>query len=98
DFHVTGVQTCALPILNPRYTVGRSVEEPLRALSKEDADERRSLVISALDQVGLTPGAAFAGRYPHELSGGQRQRVAIARAIVLQIGRASCREREEVWV
>lgn len=70
--------------LNPRYTVGRSVEEPLRALSKEDADERRSLVISALDQVGLTPGAAFAGRYPHELSGGQRQRVAIARAIVLR--------------
>src|SRR5206468_10805584 len=29
------------------------------------------------------------------LSGGQRQRVAIARAI--QIGRASCRERVEVW-
>ena len=34
-----------------------------------------------LDQVGLSPGASFLDRYPHQFSGGQRQRIGIARAL-----------------
>ena len=37
-----------------------------------------------LENVGLTPGRSYLGRYPHQLSGGQRQRVAIARALALR--------------
>jgi peptide/nickel transport system ATP-binding protein len=62
--------------LNPRYTVGRSIEEPLRLLGKDKIPGRRN---ELLEQVGL--GEAYAERYPHELSGGQRQRVCIARAL-----------------
>lgn len=65
--------------LNPRNTVGRSIEVPLRFLASEDRASRRSTVRSLLDQVGLRP--EMSERYPHELSGGQRQRVVIARAI-----------------
>lgn len=62
--------------LNPRRTVGWSIEEPLRATGEAD----RKRVAHALEQVGLRPEDAE--KYPHEFSGGQRQRVAIARAIV----------------
>jgi oligopeptide/dipeptide ABC transporter ATP-binding protein len=65
--------------LNPRLTVRRTVEEPLRRHSEMAPGERRARVAEVLGQVGLGP--ELAGRYPHELSGGQRQRVNIARAI-----------------
>ena len=67
--------------LDPRWTVLRSVEEPLRHLFPELAPEARAeRAAAALDEVEL--GAAFARRRPSELSGGQAQRVAIARALV----------------
>jgi peptide/nickel transport system ATP-binding protein len=65
--------------LNPRLTVRRTVEEPLRRHTALAPRERREQVSDVLAQVGL--GAELAARYPHELSGGQRQRVNIARAI-----------------
>ena len=65
--------------LNPRLTVRRTVEEPLRRHAGLHARERRERVGDVLRQVGLGP--ELADRYPHELSGGQRQRVNIARAI-----------------
>jgi len=67
--------------LNPRYTIGQTVAEPLRvhrSLRGSALDDR---VDALLDDVGL--GASWKERYPHELSGGQRQRVAIARAVAL---------------
>jgi oligopeptide/dipeptide ABC transporter ATP-binding protein len=70
--------------INPRFTVGRTVEEPLLIHRLGDAGERRHRAIAALEDAELRPGAAFFDRQPHELSGGQRQRVAIARAIVLR--------------
>jgi oligopeptide/dipeptide ABC transporter ATP-binding protein len=66
--------------LNPRLTVRRTVEEPLRRHTAVAPAERRERVTAVLGQVGL--GSELAERYPHELSGGQRQRVNIARAIV----------------
>jgi len=65
--------------LNPRLSVRRTVEEPLRRHTALAAGQRRERVAEVLGQVGL--GSELAGRFPHELSGGQRQRVNIARAI-----------------
>lgn len=70
--------------INPRFTVGRTVEEPLLIHGIGDPADRHHRAAQALDEAELRPGAAFLQRYPHELSGGQRQRVAIARAIVLR--------------
>ncbi len=65
--------------LNPRLSVRRTVEEPLRRHTTLMPAERRARVTDVLARVGL--GAELLDRYPHELSGGQRQRVNIARAI-----------------
>ncbi|MEE1295316.1 MAG: dipeptide/oligopeptide/nickel ABC transporter ATP-binding protein [Bifidobacterium sp.] len=66
--------------LDPRWTVRRSVGEPL-ALRGVAPDERDARVREALESVSLEP-ALFLDRYPMDLSGGQAQRVAIARAII----------------
>jgi oligopeptide/dipeptide ABC transporter ATP-binding protein len=66
--------------LNPRWSVGDIVSEPLGVhqpnLSQKERDDK---VAWLLEKVGLTGEQAF--RYPHEFSGGQRQRVGIARAL-----------------
>jgi oligopeptide/dipeptide ABC transporter ATP-binding protein len=69
--------------LDPRLTIGGTVDEPLR-IHRLPARERSPRVVRALERVQLPAAADFRRRYPHELSGGQRQRVAIARAIVLE--------------
>ncbi|RKT31503.1 peptide/nickel transport system ATP-binding protein [Microbacterium sp. AG1240] len=68
--------------LDPRYTVGESIAEPMKVHRLGDASSRRARVDALLDQVALP--RAMAERLPHELSGGQRQRVAIARALALK--------------
>jgi ABC-type glutathione transport system ATPase component len=70
--------------LDPRFTVGRSIEEPLVIHRIGDAAERRRRVEAVLEETGLSPASSYLSRFPHELSGGQRQRVAIARAIILE--------------
>ena len=67
--------------LNPRYSIGETVEEPLRVHLGLRGVELRDRVDALLTDVGL--GGSWRERYPHELSGGQRQRVAIARAVAL---------------
>ncbi|MDJ0275030.1 MAG: ABC transporter ATP-binding protein [Nitrososphaerota archaeon] len=68
--------------LNPTFTVYRIVEEPLVVNRIGTKEERREMVMRALEEVKLNPPEFFASKYPHMLSGGQRQRVAIARAII----------------
>ena len=68
--------------LDPRFTVGRSLAEPLVVHGVGTVAERRARVGELLRTVGLEPAAAQ--RYPHEFSGGQRQRIGIARAIALE--------------
>jgi len=67
--------------LDPRFAVGRSIAEPLRA-QRVPGSEIRRRVAEVLVEVGLS--ADVAGRAPHEFSGGQRQRIAIARAMVVR--------------
>ena len=69
--------------LNPRFTVGQILLEPMRihGIGANDA-ERTAQAMQLLDRVGL-PAQAF-HRYPHEFSGGQRQRIAIARCLTMK--------------
>jgi peptide/nickel transport system ATP-binding protein len=67
--------------LNPRQTVRRTLEDPLRLHGVTAKSEIDGRVEAMLRHVGLRPEQA--GRYPHEFSGGQRQRIGIARALIL---------------
>ncbi|MEV0232448.1 oligopeptide/dipeptide ABC transporter ATP-binding protein [Nonomuraea sp. NPDC050786] len=68
--------------LNPRFTIGQIVAEPLlrhKVAGRREVPER---VSAMLEKVGLRQ--EMRSRYPHELSGGQRQRVGLARALILE--------------
>jgi peptide/nickel transport system ATP-binding protein len=69
--------------LNPRFTVGQILLEPLRIhrIGAND-DERTRIALGLIERVGLTREAF--GKYPHEFSGGQRQRIAIARCLTMK--------------
>jgi peptide/nickel transport system ATP-binding protein len=69
--------------LNPRFTVGQILTEPMQihGIGAGDA-ERRAAAAELLGKVGLP--ADSLDKYPHEFSGGQRQRIAIARALTLK--------------
>ncbi|WEV59936.1 dipeptide/oligopeptide/nickel ABC transporter ATP-binding protein [Bifidobacterium sp. ESL0728] len=71
--------------LDPRWTVAKSVAEPLKIQrgnrSKTGNLDINQKVCESLSLVGLDPDE-FLNRYPVDLSGGQAQRVAIARALV----------------
>ena len=69
--------------LNPRFTLYRSLTEPLIIHGWKDENERTQRVVETLDRVNLRPAEVFLDKYPHQLSGGQLQRVVLARALVL---------------
>jgi len=67
--------------LNPVFTVGFQVSEPLRhhmGMSKKQAWTRAA---ELLELVGIPDAAARLSDYPHQFSGGMRQRVMIAIAL-----------------
>ncbi|MCB8820541.1 ABC transporter ATP-binding protein [Microvirga rosea] len=68
--------------LNPRQTIRKTLEIPLRVHGVKSASEIDGRIADILKRVGLRPEAA--DRYPHEFSGGQRQRIGIARALILE--------------
>ena len=68
-----------LAAFNPRATVARVLDDPLRIHGIVPRAERPRRIAALLERVGLETN--LAGRAVHEISGGQRQRVAIARAI-----------------
>ena len=69
--------------LNPRFSVGRAIGEPLRNTGVPRA-ERRARIVEALRLVHLPATDEMCARFPHQMSGGQLQRVVLARALVLR--------------
>ena len=67
--------------LNPRFTVGETIAEPMEIYQMYDPKERMERVQQLMETVGLKPD--HIRRYPHEFSGGQRQRIGIARTLAL---------------
>lgn len=69
--------------LNPRYTVRKTLVEPMSIHNiGENTQERIQRAGKLLEEVGLNKD--HLERYPHEFSGGQRQRIAIARALSVE--------------
>ena len=61
--------------LNPRWRVGKIIEEPLVSLGRPTTGVAERM----LETVGLAAQDAL--KFPHQFSGGQRQRICIARAL-----------------
>src|ERR1051326_1292997 len=65
--------------LNPRFTIGSLIAEPMHIYKIGSSNEIRDKTAELLRVVGLR--SEYIDRYPHEFSGGQRQRIAVARAL-----------------
>jgi len=68
--------------LNPRFSAGEAIAEPLRLLT----GQTRAQIDARVDEVALQVGLPLAllPRYAHQLSGGQKARVGIARALAVK--------------
>ncbi|TLX67766.1 MAG: ABC transporter ATP-binding protein [Thaumarchaeota archaeon] len=68
--------------INPRMKISDIIMEPLEIHKIGTRQERKKMVIDALQEVRLEPAEEIYDKYPHMLSGGQRQRIVLARALV----------------
>ncbi len=67
--------------LNPVYTVGDQICEPLRRHQGLNATQARQKALEILQSVGIPVPERRIDDYPHQMSGGMRQRVMIAMAL-----------------
>jgi oligopeptide transport system ATP-binding protein len=67
--------------LNPVFTVGNQIMEPLRKHMGLDKAQAMRRAAELLDLVGIPDASRRLGDYPHQFSGGMRQRVMIAIAL-----------------
>ncbi|MBP1722751.1 MAG: peptide transporter ATP-binding protein [Deltaproteobacteria bacterium] len=67
--------------LNPVFTIGRQVMEPLIYHKKYPSADARREAVDLLKLVGIPSAETRIDEYPHQLSGGMRQRVMIAMAL-----------------
>lgn len=70
--------------LNPVFTIGFQLREPLRIHRKMSKREAHKTAIELLKQVGISLPEERMKQYPHELSGGMKQRVMIGMALACQ--------------
>ena len=67
--------------LNPVYTIGNQLMEPLQLHLGLDHKAARERAIDLLKRVGIPAAEDRIDSYPHQFSGGMRQRVMIAMAL-----------------
>ncbi len=67
--------------LNPLYTIGNQLMEPLRQHQRMTRAAARARALEMLRLVGINEPEKRLKQYPHDLSGGMRQRVMIAIAM-----------------
>ncbi|MCI5138486.1 MAG: ABC transporter ATP-binding protein, partial [Candidatus Electrothrix sp. AR1] len=67
--------------LNPVYTIGKQLTEPLIRHRQQTKEEAEQEAINLLERTGIPDPEQRLQSYPHQLSGGQRQRVMIAMAL-----------------
>jgi peptide/nickel transport system ATP-binding protein len=67
--------------LNPTWTIGRQIAEPVRLHRGASKQEARQRALEVLSLVGMPRPEERLDYYPHQLSGGLRQRVMIAMAL-----------------
>jgi peptide/nickel transport system ATP-binding protein len=68
--------------LNPRYTIGKAMTEPMKLHGILNSDkQRKQYALELLQRVSMEEKHFYC--YPHEFSGGQRQRICIARALAV---------------
>ena len=67
--------------LNPVFTVGMQIMEPLRKHMKLSKSAAKARAQELLELVGIPDAARRLDDYPHQFSGGMRQRVMIAIAL-----------------
>jgi peptide/nickel transport system ATP-binding protein len=70
--------------LNPVFTVGAQLAEPLRRHLKMGRRQALERAQELLSEVGIPEPARRMKAYPHEMSGGQQQRVMIAMALACE--------------
>jgi len=68
--------------LNPVFTIGKQVMEPVMLHEKLDKAAAADRAVEVLGQVGIPDARARLNDYPHQFSGGMRQRVMIAMALI----------------
>lgn len=67
--------------LDPSYTIGHQLLEPMRAVMDMSKDEAQARSQELLIRVGINDPARVMASYPHQISGGMAQRILIAGAI-----------------
>ncbi|MEP7057072.1 MAG: dipeptide ABC transporter ATP-binding protein [Caldimonas sp.] len=70
--------------LNPVFSVGRQISEPLTTHLGLSARQAWKRAEALLEEVGLPEAKRRLAAYPHQLSGGQQQRVMIAMALACE--------------
>ncbi len=70
-----------LSSLNPVFSIGDQIMEPIRIHTGADGRQARARALGLLAQVGISDPEARIDDYPHQFSGGMRQRVMIAMAL-----------------